>query len=134
MEALRTWLLPSGRMSLRMTDKSANTSHKSTMTLERGLHRQCPNCCAPGQYLSAPWVRSGYTEAQVQEMIQMDPSLKAKANYFRAGWPAVYVEMDDPRREQPVGTTCPQCGHSRPKSKALRVMKIKGSLLPFAFG
>ena len=104
------------------------------MLLQRSLHRQCPNCCAPGKYLSAEWVRSGYTEAQVQEMVAGNPAIASKANYFRAGWPACYVRMDDPRNDTPVGDKCPQCGHARSQPKELRKMRIKGSLFPFAFG
>ena len=112
-----------------MTEQSALSAQPHTMTMVRNVHRGCPNCFAPGEYKCDTLTRDGYSEAQVAEMLHLHPELASKEEFFRAGWPKLYVPMNDPKFGQPVGAKCPQCGHKRDaKPQRLPPIKIFGRL------
>ena len=99
------------------------------MKMVRNVHRGCPNCFAPGEYRCETFIREGYTETQIAEMIRADPVMAAKAHFFRAGWPKVWVPMNDPKFGEAVGGRCPQCNHKRPaKPEQLSPITIFGRL------
>lgn len=99
------------------------------MKLTRNIHRGCPNCYAPGAYQCDTMTRDGYTELQVTELLRNHPELRPKAEFFRAGWPKVWVPMNDPKFGEAVGPKCPQCGHKRPaKAEPTPTIKIFGRL------
>lgn len=111
-----------------MAQLATGAAHGSTAKLVRVVHRQCPNCCAPGMYTSADFVKNGYAEEQIAEMVEASPELSEKVDWFRKGWPSLWVAANDPKCNSPVGTTCPECGSSRPTEKKLQTMKIRGRL------
>lgn len=108
--------------------QSASSASPGRATLERNKDLQCPTCCAPGVYKCDSLTRDGYTPAMISEMLQADPKMAPKAHWFMHGWPGVYVQMNDPRLNKPVGETCPNCGGRRPMRKKLNKILIKGRI------
>lgn len=112
-----------------MKTQANGGSQSPTMTMVRNVYRACAHCCAPGEYRCEVRIRDGDPEHKIAEMIHLHPELAEKAHFFRAGWPKVWVPMNDPRFGQPVGTKCPQCGERRDKKpERLPVLKIFGRL------
>lgn len=112
-----------------MSEVVSNGAQSHTMKLFRNLHFGCPNCFAPGEYKCDVLTRDGYSEQQIAEMIHLNPAMAGKADFFRGGWPKVWVPMNDPKFGQAVGPKCPQCGHKRAaKPKRLPTINIFGRL------
>jgi len=104
------------------------SSSPSQLLMIRNLHKACPVCDAPGEYRSDESVKTGYPEDKIQEMVALDPSKASKVQYYRRGWPEVWVEMNDERRGQGVGAICPCCGSKRPQPKRLQNISFLGRL------
>lgn len=112
-----------------MSEQRSTSATPHMMKMERNLHFGCRNCFAPGEFRCETWVRDGYPEHKIAEMIRLDPTKEGKAHFFREGWPKVWVTMNDPKFGQAVGGKCPQCGHKRAaKPKKLETLNIFGRL------
>lgn len=62
------------------------------------VYKACPNCASPGVYDSNRFIQANY--------------------------PANFVEPDDPRHGQPVGSICPKCNTLRDPGLTVRLGEI----------